>query len=60
MSLELNKTGERVNPKKYNSLEEFLIYLRHLFAYKAAKKFLTQKKVLEIGGGGKVMERIFC
>ncbi len=44
--------GERIIPEKFESKEEYLIYLRHLFAYEFAKdKFSDNSYVLEVGCG---------
>lgn len=50
--MELQKTVERIVPKDFQTREEYLLYLRHLFAYEEALKFLDEDKhVLEIGFG---------
>jgi ubiquinone/menaquinone biosynthesis C-methylase UbiE len=50
--MELEKTVERIVPKDFKSREEYLLYLRHLFAYEEALKFLDKGlQVLEIGFG---------
>lgn len=46
-----SKTGERVNPDKYNNLEEYLIYLKHKFAYETINSKVKAKKIIEIGCG---------
>ncbi len=52
MSEAIKKTGERVVPEKFESKEEYLIYLRHIFAYEFAKKIISKKSsVLEVGSG---------
>ena len=46
------KTGERVLPDQIETLEEYLLYLRHLFAYEfASYQLLEDFHVLEIGCG---------
>jgi ubiquinone/menaquinone biosynthesis C-methylase UbiE len=48
----LKKNGERVLPDEIVSKEQYLIYLRHLFAYDYAKeRILDNYNVLEIGSG---------
>ncbi len=48
----ISKTGERIIPENYESKEEYLIYLRHLFAYEFVEKKLPPKcQVLEVGFG---------
>jgi len=48
----ISKTGERVIPEKFESKEEYLIYLRHLFAYEFAKDKIPQNSfILEVGCG---------
>lgn len=48
----ISKTGERVIPEDFESKEEYLIYLLHLFAYEFAKKEIPENKfVLEVGCG---------
>ncbi len=49
----LPNTGERIIPEYYlRSKEEYLVYLRHLFAYEFAKTKLSKENyVLEIGCG---------
>ena len=50
--MELNKTVERIVPKNFETREEYLLYLRHLFAYEEVIKFLDNDfRVLEIGFG---------
>lgn len=44
------KTSERVDPSEYKTKEEYIIYLRHLFAYKQIEK-TNNKNLLEIGCG---------
>lgn len=50
---EINKkTDERILPEGFRSKEDYLLYLRHLFAYEFAKrKALENNLVLEIGSG---------
>jgi SAM-dependent methyltransferase len=48
----ISKTAERVRPEKFESKEEYLIFLRHLFVYEFVKgKILKNSFVLEIGCG---------
>ena len=48
----LRKTGERIVPEKIKSCDEYLLYLRHMFAYKQASHFLNNNNnVLEVGCG---------
>lgn len=48
----IRKTDERIIPGKFKSKEEYLVYLRHLFAYEfAEKKFPQNCHVLEVGFG---------
>lgn len=48
----LEKTGERIIPKKYTNEEDYLIYLRHLFSYIYAKRIVSNNfKILEVGSG---------
>lgn len=50
--MELEKTVERIVPKNFKSREEYLLYLRHVFAYEQLKPRLEKSdKVLEIGFG---------
>lgn len=44
------KTGERVDPSEYKTKEEYLIYLRQLFAYTIIKN-KHEENILEIGCG---------
>lgn len=44
------KTGERAHPEKYNNLEEYLIYLKHLFAYNKVDK-KREFNIIDIGCG---------
>ena len=44
--------GERIIPEEFKSKEEYLLYLRHLFAYEFAKERIPEKAfVLEVGCG---------
>ncbi len=46
------KTGERIIPEQFESKEEYLLYLRHLFAYEFAKDNISKNSfVLEVGCG---------
>lgn len=48
----ISKSGERIIPEKFESKEEYLIYLRHLFAYEFAKHKIPKNSfVLEVGCG---------
>jgi ubiquinone/menaquinone biosynthesis C-methylase UbiE len=48
----LNQNGLRIRPSEINSIEGYLLYLRHLFAYEyATKTFSNNDKILEIGCG---------
>lgn len=48
----ISKTGERMVPGDFKSKEEYLMYLRHLFAYEfAATQIPKNSFVLEIGCG---------
>lgn len=50
--MELKKTVERIVPKDFQTREEYLLYLRHLFAYEEVLKFLDEdQQILEIGFG---------
>jgi ubiquinone/menaquinone biosynthesis C-methylase UbiE len=50
--MELEKTVERIVPKNFQTREEYLLYLRHVFAYEEALKYLENGfHVLEIGFG---------
>ncbi len=52
MTEKLKLTGERVVPGDIRTLEEYLQYLRHLFAYEYVKSQLrADDKVLELGSG---------
>jgi SAM-dependent methyltransferase len=46
------RTSERMLPYSFHSREEYLLYLRHLFAYEFAKSSLApDSNVLEMGSG---------
>jgi len=47
------KTTERINPEQwFSSREEYLLYLRHLFAYEFARTLIgPSDSVLEVGSG---------
>jgi 2-polyprenyl-3-methyl-5-hydroxy-6-metoxy-1,4-benzoquinol methylase len=48
----MEKTGERINPELIDTKEEYILYLRHLFAYYFVKKeILKGSLVLEVGFG---------
>lgn len=48
----LPATGERMVPEELHSLEDHLLYLRQLFAYHAAARFVAaDARVLEVGVG---------
>jgi len=48
----ITKNGERIIPEEFNSKEEYLLYLRHLFAYEFAKDTISENSfVLEVGCG---------
>lgn len=50
--MELEKTVERIVPKNFQTREEYLLYLRHAFAYEEALKYLENRfHILEIGFG---------
>jgi ubiquinone/menaquinone biosynthesis C-methylase UbiE len=53
MPKSLRKTGERIIPEHFlRSREAYLLYLKHLFAYEAVKKFIPEKSsVMEVGCG---------
>lgn len=45
-------TGERIIPDNFKQKEDYLLYLRHLFAYKyASERLSTDDIVLEVGAG---------
>lgn len=44
--------GERIIPGDFKSRDEYVLYLRHLFAYEFAKGIINENnKVLEVGSG---------
>jgi len=48
----LTKTAERIDPERFDTREEYLLYLRHAFAYEYGKSRLQPgDEVLEIGSG---------
>ena len=48
----ISKTTERIIPEKFGSKEEYLLYLRHLFAYGFAIDNISKSSfVLEVGCG---------
>ena len=48
----MEKTGERINPELIDTKEEYIIYLKHLFAYHFVKKEIPQDSfILEVGCG---------
>ena len=48
----IKKTGERIIPEDIKSREEYLLYLRHLYAYDFVKNIVTKDSlVLEVGCG---------
>ena len=48
----MEKTGERMVPEMYRSEADYILYLRHLFAYEtAAAELRTSDAVLDIGCG---------
>jgi len=50
--MELKKTVERIVPGEFKTREEYLLFLRHMFAYEQALTFLEEEyKLLEIGFG---------
>jgi len=52
MTEAMDKTGERLIPDKYSSKEEYLMYLRHIFAYNYAINQISKNDlVLEVGSG---------
>lgn len=52
MTKRLNKTGERLIPEGFSSKEEYLMYLRHIFAYNyAVSQISNNDQVLEVGSG---------
>lgn len=52
MTKRLDKTGERLIPEGFKSKEEYLMYLRHIFAYNYAIGQISKNDlVLEVGSG---------
>lgn len=52
MGKSIIKTEERVIPEKIDTTEDYLIYLRHFFAYNSSKKLINKDDlILEIGCG---------
>lgn len=52
MAKKLDKTGERLIPEGFSSKEEYLMYLRHIFAYNYAMKQISKNdRVLDVGSG---------
>lgn len=52
MGNHISKTGERILPDQIETREEYLLYLRHLFAYEFARNQLHEDfHVLDIGCG---------
>ncbi|HII05865.1 MAG TPA: class I SAM-dependent methyltransferase [Methanotrichaceae archaeon] len=52
MIVNIGHSGERINPSEFKSTVEYLIYLRHLFAYEhATEVFSKEDIILEIGCG---------
>jgi len=50
--MELKKTVERIVPKQFETREEYLLYLRHLFAYeKAVNRLQSEHEILDVGFG---------
>jgi len=51
--MELEKTVERIVPTTFKTREEYLLYLRHVFAYEQYIDYLTKadQKVVEVGFG---------
>lgn len=50
--MELKKTVERIVPGEFKTREEYLLYLRHMFAYEQVINHLEKRyKILEIGFG---------
>lgn len=48
----ISKTGERIIPENFESREEYLLWLRHLFAYKFTQDITSKDSfVLEVGCG---------
>ncbi|NMX21367.1 hypothetical protein C5S30_02795 [ANME-1 cluster archaeon GoMg4] len=52
MTEDIGDTGARIIPEKTESKEDYLLYLKHLFAYEFASKTLSKDSiVLEVGCG---------
>ena len=52
MENDITKTGERIIPEDIETCAEYLLYLRHLFAYEFARNILPKNSlVLEVGCG---------
>lgn len=48
----MNLSGERIYPEKCQTAEDYVLYLKHMFAYEYAKGFIQPNaKVLEVGCG---------
>lgn len=48
----MKSTGERLNPEEIETMDDYLLYLRHLFAYHITKNFVKNTDlVLEVGCG---------
>jgi len=48
----LTRTAERIDPGRFNTREEYLVYLRHAFAYEYAKSRVNPTDdVVEVGAG---------
>jgi len=48
----LAKTAERIDPERFDTREEYLLYLRHSFAYEYAKsRIRPTDEVIEVGSG---------
>ena len=46
------KTAERIDPERFDTREEYLLYLRHAFAYEFAKsRIQPTDEVIEVGSG---------
>ena len=49
---ELENTGERISGKNFESKSEYILFLKHLFAYEFAQKNISEHSaILEIGCG---------
>jgi len=52
METDITKTGERIIPENIETSAEYLLYLRHLFAYEFARSIIPKDSlVLEVGCG---------